>query len=226
LNETVRVNACSIYHPTDVTQQERSDFLSSINSLYDTLDSDDHIIISGCDVNASIGNRNSAYAHRDGTVENHEDNIDIIGPFGLNHVNEAGLELSHLMKSKKLASSTSFFEHKTYSTWHSFSKTNEERAQDGEPLLASPRRVHFQLELFLTQKHNLKSILDTKRVGDGAPSDHSAVKLVLRLASKLVRKKSKFNVRRVGKAERRRHPQNWTGDYCETTRFEQIIIIN
>ena len=202
LNKTIKVNACSIYHPTDVTQQERSDFLSDLDSLYDTLDTDNHIIISGCDANASIGNRNSIYANRDGTVEDHEDNADIIGPFGLDHVNEAGLELSHLMKSKKLASATSFFEHKTYTTWRSFSKTNEERAQDGEPILTSPRRVQFQLDLFLTQKHNLKSILDAKRVGDGAPSDHSAVKLVLRLASKLVMKNSKFNVKRVGKGKK------------------------
>jgi hypothetical protein len=101
LDEIIKVNACSIYHPTDVIQQERSDFLSSIDSLYDSLDSDGHIIISGCDVNASmIGNRNSVYSHRDGTVETHDDNMDMIGPFGLNHVNGAGMELSHKRGSK------------------------------------------------------------------------------------------------------------------------------
>jgi hypothetical protein len=59
------------------------------------------------------------------------------------------MELSHLMKTKKLASATSFFEHKKYATWRSFSKTNEERAEDGEHLMANPRRIHFQLDIYV-----------------------------------------------------------------------------
>eukprot|EP00978_Attheya_sp_CCMP212_P039354 scaffold203831_cov60-Attheya_sp.AAC.2 len=70
---------CRKYHPTGVSQQKRSEFLSSIDTLYDTLDTDDHIIILGCDTNSSIaGNRKSTFCHRDGTItiESHEDNQD------------------------------------------------------------------------------------------------------------------------------------------------------
>eukprot|EP00978_Attheya_sp_CCMP212_P022801 scaffold68586_cov56-Attheya_sp.AAC.4 len=106
LGEKVKINTCSIYHPTDISQQKRSEFLSSLDTLYDTLDTDDHIILSGCDTNASIGNIKSTFCHRDGTIESHKDNLDNnIGPFGIDHVNnKAGMELTHLMKASKKSS--------------------------------------------------------------------------------------------------------------------------
>eukprot|EP00978_Attheya_sp_CCMP212_P040620 scaffold223865_cov66-Attheya_sp.AAC.1 len=63
-----------------------------------------------------------------------------------------------------------------------------------ESVRRTNRRVHFQNDLFLTQKSNLKSIIDARRITDGAPRDHAAVKLVLRLATKLTRKKATVNV--------------------------------
>eukprot|EP00978_Attheya_sp_CCMP212_P036231 scaffold162830_cov52-Attheya_sp.AAC.1 len=92
LGEKVKINTCSIYHPTGVSQQKRSEFLSSMDTLYDTLDTDDHIIISGSDINASIGNRKSTFCHQDDTIETHEDNQDNIGPFGIDHVTKPGME--------------------------------------------------------------------------------------------------------------------------------------
>eukprot|EP00978_Attheya_sp_CCMP212_P022802 scaffold68586_cov56-Attheya_sp.AAC.5 len=57
---------------------------------------------------------------------------------------------------------------------------NEERAEDGKlPNPSTPQQIHFQLDHFLTQKQHLKRVLDAKQLGDGAPSNHTAIKLVL-----------------------------------------------
>eukprot|EP00978_Attheya_sp_CCMP212_P012157 scaffold30211_cov54-Attheya_sp.AAC.3 len=119
LGEKVKINTCSVYHPTGVSQQKISEFLSSIDTLYDTLDTDDHIIISGSDINPpSIGNRKLTYCHQDGTIEMHEDNQDNIGPFGIDHVTKPGMEFTHLLKAKNLVSTTTtFFQHRRYTTW-------------------------------------------------------------------------------------------------------------
>eukprot|EP00978_Attheya_sp_CCMP212_P004048 scaffold8727_cov47-Attheya_sp.AAC.1 len=200
LGEIVKVNTCSIYHPTGFNQEKRAEFLNTVNNLYEQeLDTDSHILISGCDINGAIGIRKSSHCHPDGTIEDQVDNEDIIGPHGIDHTNEPGLELTHLMKAKNLASTTSFFEHKSYITWIS-------PAAGSESVRRTNRRVHFQNDLFLTQKSNLKSIIDARRISDGAPSDHAAVKLVLRLATKLTRKKAKFN---VGEKKKRRVKIDW-----------------
>eukprot|EP00978_Attheya_sp_CCMP212_P035088 scaffold150777_cov30-Attheya_sp.AAC.4 len=104
------------------------------------------------------------------------------------------------MKAKNLASTTSFFEHKSYITWTSPAAGSEESVR------RTNRRGHFQNDLFLTQKSNLKSIIDARRISDGASSDHAAVKLVLRLATKLTRKKAKFN---IGEKKKRRVKIDW-----------------
>eukprot|EP00978_Attheya_sp_CCMP212_P046724 scaffold407965_cov39-Attheya_sp.AAC.1 len=118
------------------------------------------------------------------------------GPFGIDHVTvPAGMEFTHLLKAKNLVSTTTFFEHIRYTTWRNFQRTNEERAANIEDPLLSDPQIPFQLDHFLTQKQNLKRVLDAKQVGDRAPSDHTAIKQVLRIATRLVRKKSRFNTR-------------------------------
>eukprot|EP00978_Attheya_sp_CCMP212_P007772 scaffold18102_cov32-Attheya_sp.AAC.1 len=153
LGEKVKINTCSLYHPTGISQQKRSEFLSSIDTLYDTLDTDDLIIKLGSDINTSIGNRTkSTFCHQDGTIKMHKDNQDNIGPFGIDHVTKPGMELTHLMKAKNLVYTTTFFEHRRYTTWRNFQRTNEERAANGEAPLPSNPQIPFQLDHFLTQK--------------------------------------------------------------------------
>eukprot|EP00978_Attheya_sp_CCMP212_P039785 scaffold210453_cov44-Attheya_sp.AAC.1 len=73
LREIIKVQACSIYHPTGrkITQQVRAEFLDSIDNLYNKLDRNDYIIIAGCDTNSSIGNKGSTYCQNDGTAVGH-----------------------------------------------------------------------------------------------------------------------------------------------------------
>jgi exonuclease III len=178
LNQIVKVHVCSVYHPaTKLSQQKRLQFLDKLDNLYDMLDTDGHILIAGCDTNSSIGNQASSYCHPDGAVEDNEENREIIGPHGIDHMNEAGIDLLNLMKSKNLAAATTFFKHKDYTTWRSFNRTNEEREEDGESVEPNhPRRqVHFQLDHCLTQKCNIRRILDARKIEGGAPSDHPPI---------------------------------------------------
>jgi exonuclease III len=140
--EIVKVNTCSVYHPTTkLSQQKRLEFLDELDNLYDRLDLDDHILIAGCDTNSSIGTCNSSYCHPNGAVDNKDENREIIGPHGIDHMNEAGVDLMNLMKSKNLAAgATTFFQHKDYTTWRSFNKTNEEREDDGESMDPTTQR--------------------------------------------------------------------------------------
>eukprot|EP00978_Attheya_sp_CCMP212_P007358 scaffold17117_cov52-Attheya_sp.AAC.8 len=86
----VNINTTSIYHPTGVNQQERSEFLNKIDELvYNSLDREDprqrredEILVTGCDINnASIGNRDSVYCHPDSTEETQ--NLNVVGPHGI-----------------------------------------------------------------------------------------------------------------------------------------------
>jgi hypothetical protein len=129
LGDLIKINTCSIYHPTGVTQQQKSKFLNEIDSLYDKMDEGDHIIISRCDANASLGNRNSTYCNANGTSEDQKDNEDNIGPFGLDYINEAGVDLTHLLKTKNMVATSTFFEHKNNCTWRSFRQSDAERHQ-------------------------------------------------------------------------------------------------
>jgi hypothetical protein len=69
LGELIKVNTCSIYHPTGETQEQRSEFLNEINSLYDKTDKGKHIITSRCETNAALGTRHSTYCNANGTSE-------------------------------------------------------------------------------------------------------------------------------------------------------------
>eukprot|EP00978_Attheya_sp_CCMP212_P039353 scaffold203831_cov60-Attheya_sp.AAC.1 len=81
---------------------------------------------------------------------------------------------------------------------------NEERVEDGKPPNPSNSQIHFQLDHFLTQKQNLKRVLNAKQVGDGAPSDHMAIKRVICITMSLVKKKSRVNTRSEKKKKRKK----------------------
>jgi hypothetical protein len=218
LGELIKINACSIYHPTGVSQQQRCEFLNEIDTLYDKLDERDHIIISGCDANASLGSRTSTFCNANGTSDDQSDNEDNIGPFGLDYLNEAGVDLTHLLKAKNMVAASTFFNHKNNCTWRSFRQSNTEKRQQlseeqrhsNDHIETTEARVRYQLDHFFTQKRFLSRIIDCRRAGDGAPSDHSAIRLTLRTASKLSRIKSKFNIRGSKKSKKRKRvPINW-----------------
>jgi hypothetical protein len=212
LGEIVKVHACSVYHPTTkLSQQKRLEFLDELDNLYDRLDKDDHILLAGCDTNSSIGTRNSSYCHPDGTVEENDENREIIGPHGIDHINLAGIDLMNLMKAKNLAAATSFFKHKDYTTWRSFSKTNAEREEDGESIDPNTRRqTQFQLDQCLTQKCNIRRILDARKIEGGAPSDHAPIKIVLRLATRMSRKKKKTRFsQKTNESKKKRIKIDW-----------------
>eukprot|EP00978_Attheya_sp_CCMP212_P005335 scaffold11914_cov37-Attheya_sp.AAC.2 len=81
----------SIYHPTSFNQEKRAEFLNTVDNLYEQLDTDNHILISGCNINRAIEIRKSSHCHPDGRIEDQVDNEDIIGPHGIDHMNEPGV---------------------------------------------------------------------------------------------------------------------------------------
>ena len=207
LNETVKINTASIYHPTGVTQQERSEFLDQLDTLYDKLDGEDEILVTGCDINASIGNRGSIYARADSTEETQYDNV--VGPHGIDYLNEAGVDLSQVLKAKNLAAATTFFEHKKYSTWRTNQRSNAERREDGDEPTTFADRTEYQLDHFFIQRKHLNKVINARRIGDGAPSDHAAIQLILRIASKMTRNKTRFNTRNRGEKSKKKVKLDW-----------------
>jgi hypothetical protein len=58
----------------------------------------------GIDGNASMGLRS--------------DNCDLVlGPFGVNHINDAGRELHDLLSAKKMYSAATFFQKPAHASW-------------------------------------------------------------------------------------------------------------
>ena len=201
LGKKVKVNVCSVYHPTGINQQERSEFLSKIDNLYDELDKrSGSILIAGCDINSSIGTRNSVFGREDGSAFTQDK--DTLGPHGIDYLNEGGTDLLQILRAKSLVAATTFFKHKKYTTWRQNNLTDSEREEIGDDShIRNPNRNPFQnrseyqLDHFLTQKKHLSKILDARNITDGAPSDHKALKLVLRIATKLTKRPANFNIR-------------------------------
>jgi hypothetical protein len=130
-------------------------------------------------------------------VEDNEENREIIGRHGINHINGAGIDLLNLMKSKNLAAATTSFQHKDYTTWVSFNRTNKEREEDGKSLETNRWQIHFQLDHCLTQRCNIRRILDARKIEGGAPSNHPPIEIMLRLATRMScnKTKTKFNLK-------------------------------
>jgi hypothetical protein len=56
------------------------------------------------------------------------------------------------------------------------------------------RQIHFHLDQCLTQKSNIGRILNARQIGDGTPSNHPAIKILLQIASWMIRKRAKFKI--------------------------------
>jgi hypothetical protein len=174
-----------------------------LDTLYDKLDGEDEILVTGCDINASIGNRNSIYARADSTEETQYDNV--VGPHGIDYLNEAGVDLTQVLKAKNLAAAT-FFEHKKYTTKQ---RSNAERREDGDEPTTFADRTKYQLDHFFIQRKHLNKVINARRTGDGAPSDHAAIQLILRIASKMTRNKTRFNTRNRGEKSKKKVKLDW-----------------
>eukprot|EP00978_Attheya_sp_CCMP212_P026472 scaffold87167_cov56-Attheya_sp.AAC.1 len=189
---------------------ERSKLLNNLNELYNSLDREDKILVTGCDINASIGNRESVYCYLGSTEETQD--LNVIGPHGINYRNEAGVDLIQVLKAKNLSAPTTFIKHKKYATWKTNQRSNAERISDGDAPNSFSERVKYQLDQFFIQGKHLSRVLDVRRVGDEAPSNHVAIQLKLKLTTRMTRKKTRFNMRNRG--EKRKRKSNSTGqDY-------------
>jgi exonuclease III len=159
----------SVYHPHDQLNP------LMIDQFHDKLDerlqrakatNNNTSIIVGADTNSHLGTNES------------EDDNEILGRFGLqkrgNNANEH--DLKKILFSNDLRVSTTDFPHKKYQTWTSFGNM----------------RGLYQIDHFITSNAIRARITDARRVETGVDSDHSAIKLKLRLVvSSKCKKKSK-----------------------------------
>ena len=89
-----------------------------------------------------------------------------IGPQSLDNVNEKGLEVINILRSRNLKAPLTFFNHRDKITWRSFNEL----------------KIPFQLDQWII--NNLTFITDAKVVDYGIPSDHSAIRVFLKLTIK------------------------------------------
>ena len=178
LGEKVKTAICSACHPTGVTAQDQTLFMDNLTSLYESFN-DNVFVMSGNDVNASLGNSNSIHARRDGSAGSYD--TQVTGPFGNPRTNDKGIELTNLLFNKNLAAATTFFKQKRHNTWTS------NLIDAGQP------DSEFQLDHFIASRKDLKSVDNARRVGDGAPSDHAAMQLKAHLATKMTKRKKRNN---------------------------------
>lgn len=107
------------------------------------------------DANASMGSR----------VDRHDQ---VLGPFGVDHINDAGRALHDLLDSKGICSATTFFQKPNYATWRN------PRSKKGH-----------QLDHFLIPQRDLPRISDAGIAKLTVDSDHDPLQLKLRVARNL-----------------------------------------
>ena len=122
-----------------------------------------YVLMSGQDMNANIG------------VSKRKTDCKNIGTFGFDNRNKKGVEAVNLLRMNNFSAPLTFFDHKNLVTWRSF---------DG-------KNTPFQLDHWITNK--MGHIKDCKVVNFGVPSDHSAVKIVLKFKTPIHNKISYAN---------------------------------
>ena len=124
------------------------------------------VLLICADANASIG-RGSL----DGSGEH-----TVVGPYGINHLNDAGRRLRSFLSVNNLVSLSSFFKKKYYGTWQH-----------------PASRLQHQLDHFFILQSDLKRFTDAGGCcGQLIDSDHRAVKCSLRAAIRLQKKPQKI----------------------------------
>ena len=123
------------------------------------------VLLICADANASIGR---------GSLDGSGDNT-VVGPYGIDHLNDAGRRLRSFLNMNNLVSLSSFFKKKYYGTWqHPASK------------------LQHQLDHVFTSRSDLKRFTDAGGCsGQLIDSDHRAVKCSLRAALRLQKKPQK-----------------------------------
>ena len=79
----------------------------------------------------------------------------MVGPHGIDYLNEAGVDLTQVLKAKNLAAATTFFENKKYSTWRTNQRSNAERREDGDEPTTFADRTKYQLDHFFSYNENI-----------------------------------------------------------------------
>ena len=171
----VKMLLISAYAPVGrAPQAERSAFLDNLQRAIDSCKEREVMIIS-IDANASMGKGTEELGNQ------------VLGKFGVDHSNGPGEQLYQLLAANEICSTTSFFQSGRssgggYATWY------HPRSKKGH-----------QLDYMLVKRRDLRRICDAKRTRKTCDSDHSGIRLTIRIAhhmhaSKVGKPKKRINL--------------------------------
>ena len=154
----VGVFLVSAYCPVGNAKHELwEDFFERLRSCISRKETSDILLI-GIDANSSLG-----------TGKRGEQNMmPAVGPYGNPHVNASGIRFRSFLEVNSLASVTTFFRKKLYSTW-------------SHPRSKKPH----QIDHFITEKSSISRFIDAGRYNPLLYSDHLAISCKLRICSRL-----------------------------------------
>ena len=151
----ITVVLVSAYAPICAAKETiRQEFATELERCMDAPKSNEVLLIC-IDTNTSMGVR----ADR---------NNQVLGPFGVNYVNDAGRALFDLLDSKGICSAATFFEKPAYATWRN------PRSKKGH-----------QLDQFLIPRKDLSRVSDAGVSKLTVESDHDPLQIKLRTARNL-----------------------------------------
>ena len=143
------------YAPTSAASPiERTAFLDSLGTCETDYNDDCELYIS-IDGNASMGVKRDALDRT-------------LGPYGIDFVNESGLDLHSTLATHEMCAVATFFEKKSYGTWFSI--------RNGKP---------YQIDHWLVRRRDLRRVTDCGLAAPSIASDHPRP---LRLRSRIVRR--------------------------------------
>ena len=150
-----KINLVSTYQPcSDTSNEEAEEFYEKYDEFLGRIKTSDINII-GCDANVNLGT----------AANNHDKKF--LGKYGSDRPSRDTLShhrTRNFLIQQALRASTTDYQQKAYSTWYSVGL-----------------RVSNQIDYFFTSRHARRRIHDARRVGTGIPSDHSAIRLKLRI---------------------------------------------
>jgi hypothetical protein len=172
--QSTRIFVASIYAPQPgITAKDPEALLLFHQSLADLFrysatrkklsPHEKHYIVMGGDWNASIGTKNPDI-----------DNGNVLGKYGISHVNEAGGKLIEFMQENELRAPHTFFK----------TKKNQKSATFYDNLRG---RRPLTLDFFITSQKLGNLVIDTKvfQPQGGPVSDHHAMRIKIRLTNKM-----------------------------------------
>jgi hypothetical protein len=149
----------SAYAPIGAAKETiRQEFAAELERCMDAPKSNEVLLIC-IDTNTSMGVQSQA-----------DRNNQVLGPFGVNYVNDAGRALFDLLDSKGICSAATFFEKPAYATWRN------PRSKKGH-----------QLDHVLIPRKDLSRVSDAGVSKLTVESDHDPLQIKLRIARNLSR---------------------------------------